>query len=87
LTIIERLKDLGADVAYHDPYFPVVGRGRHYNLHMKCASLDDLSSYDCVLILTDHSDYDYKRIVEEAQLVVDSRNATKGISAGNIVKC
>ena len=87
LTIIEKMKELGADVAYHDPYFPVVGRGRHYNLDMKCASLDNLSEYDCVLILTDHSDYDYERIVQESRLVVDSRNATKGITSGNIVKC
>jgi UDP-N-acetyl-D-glucosamine dehydrogenase len=37
--------------------------------------------------MTDHSDYDYKEIVSQAKLVVDSRNATKGIRAGNIVRC
>jgi UDP-N-acetyl-D-glucosamine dehydrogenase len=37
--------------------------------------------------VTDHSDYDYRRIVAESQLVVDTRNATKGIKAGNIVCC
>ena len=36
---------------------------------MKCAELKDLGQYDCVVIVTDHSDYDYKRIVQEAQLV------------------
>ena len=87
LTIIEKLQEQGADVAYHDPYFPVVGRGRHYNLNMTCASLENLGDYDCVLILTDHSDYDYERIVRESSLVVDSRNATRGINAPNIVKC
>jgi UDP-N-acetyl-D-glucosamine dehydrogenase len=40
-----------------------------------------------VLIITDHSDYDYKKIVDEAQLVVDSRNATRGIKSGKIVHC
>jgi UDP-N-acetyl-D-glucosamine dehydrogenase len=87
LTIIEKLSEHGALVEYHDPYFPFVGRGRHYNLNMKCASLDDLSVYDCVVIVTDHSEYDYPRIVREAKLVVDSRNATRGIEAPNIVKC
>jgi UDP-N-acetyl-D-glucosamine dehydrogenase len=40
-----------------------------------------------VLIVTDHSDYDYARIVREAQLVVDTRNATKGIVSEKIVRC
>ena len=54
---------------------------------MKCAELRDLGQYDCVLIVTDHSDYDYKRIVQEAQLVVDTRNATRGIHSPNVVRC
>src|SRR5579875_2431036 len=87
LTIIELLRHEGADVLYNDPYHPKVGRGRHYNLNMTSTSLDDLGQYDCVLIVTDHSDYDYPRIVRESTLVVDSRNATKGISAPNLVRC
>ena len=87
LTIIELLQKEGAVVSYHDPYFPFVGRGRKYDLQMKCASLDDLGKYDCVLIVTDHSDYDYRRIVEESQLVVDTRNATKGIPSEKVVRC
>ena len=87
LTIIETLRRRGAEVSYNDPYFPEVGRGRHYDLNMTCAPLDDLSGYDCVLIVTDHSAYDYSRIVHEAQLVIDTRNATKGISSKNIVRC
>src|SRR5438874_4825971 len=59
LTIIELLQKQGAEVSYHDPYFPVVGRGRKYDLQMQRASLEDLSKYDCILIVTDHSDYDY----------------------------
>jgi len=87
LTIIELLRKRGAIVAYNDPYFPYVGHGRHYHLDLHCAPLDDLAQYDCVLIVTDHSDYDYPRIVREAQLVVDTRNATKGIQSDNIVRC
>jgi UDP-N-acetyl-D-glucosamine dehydrogenase len=87
LTIIELLQQQGAQVSYHDPYFKFVGRGRKYDLQMECASLDNLAKYDCVLIVTDHSDYDYPRIVHESQLVVDTRNATKGISSRNLVRC
>src|SRR5262249_18513898 len=87
LKIIELLQKDGARVSYHDPYFPALGKGRKYDLQMKCASLDDLGSYDCVLIVTDHSDYDYARIVRDARLVVDTRNATRGIASPKIVRC
>ncbi len=87
LTLIELLREEGADVVYNDPYHPTVGRGRRYNLNMTSTPLDDLGQYDCVLIATDHSDYDYAKIVSESQLVVDSRNATKGIQAGNLIRC
>jgi UDP-N-acetyl-D-glucosamine dehydrogenase len=87
LTIIELLRKEGAEVSYNDPYFPKVGRGRRYDLNMECVPLSDLGQYDCVLIVTDHSDYDYGKIVNEAQLVVDTRNATKEISSLKIVHC
>jgi UDP-N-acetyl-D-glucosamine dehydrogenase len=87
LTIIELLQKEGAQVSYHDPYFPTVGKGRKYDLQMKRADLADLGKYDCVVIVTDHSDYDYRGIVGEAQLVVDTRNATKGIESAKIVRC
>jgi UDP-N-acetyl-D-glucosamine dehydrogenase len=87
LTIIELLQKDGAVVSYHDPYFPFIGKGRKYDLQMKRTELKDLGQYDCVLIVTDHSDYDYKQIVQEAQLVVDTRNATRGIKNAKIVHC
>src|SRR5580704_10733157 len=87
LTIIELLQKEGAEVSYNDPYFPTVGKGRKYDLQMKCAPLDNLGQYDCVLIVTDHSDYDYQRIVRESRLVVDTRNATKGLKSDKIVRC
>ncbi|GAA3756988.1 nucleotide sugar dehydrogenase [Terriglobus aquaticus] len=87
LTLIELLRDEGAEVVYNDPYHPTVGRGRKYNLNMTSTPLENLGQYDCVLIATDHTDYDYARIVKESQLVVDSRNATKGIQADNLVRC
>ncbi|HEX7288166.1 MAG TPA: nucleotide sugar dehydrogenase [Candidatus Angelobacter sp.] len=87
LTIIELLKQEGAEVFYNDPYFAFVGRGRKYDLQMQNTPLENLGQYDCVMIVTDHSDYDYKKIVRESQLVVDTRNATRGIEAENIVRC
>jgi|SRR5262245_31270629 len=66
---------------------PFVGKGRKYNLQMTNTPLKDLKQYDCVVIVTDHSDYDYRGIVEQAQLVVDTRNATRGIVSPKIVHC
>jgi UDP-N-acetyl-D-glucosamine dehydrogenase len=87
LTIIELLQKEGAEVSYHDPYFPRIGKGRKYDLQMTCAPLENLGQYDCVLIVTDHSDFDYARIVQESQLVVDTRNATRGLQSPKIVRC
>jgi UDP-N-acetyl-D-glucosamine dehydrogenase len=87
LTIIELLRDKGAIVSYNDPYFPTVGRGRHYDLNMTNTPLDHLDQYDAVLIVTDHTSYDYRSIVEQSQLVIDTRNATKGIQSPRIVRC
>jgi UDP-N-acetyl-D-glucosamine dehydrogenase len=87
LTIIELLQKEGAKVSYNDPFFEYVGRGRKYNLEMKNTPLENLGQYDAVVIVTDHSSYDYPQIVAEANLVVDTRNATKGIQSPKIVRC
>src|ERR1700678_1266187 len=87
LTIIELLQEEREQGSYHDPYFPFIGKGRKYDLQMKRSDLEKIAEYDCVVIVTDHSDYDFKKIVNEAQLVVDTRNATKGIISPKIVPC
>jgi UDP-N-acetyl-D-glucosamine dehydrogenase len=87
LTIIELLRKRGALVAYNDPYFPTVGRGRSYDLNMTSTPLEDLGQYDAIVIVTDHSSYDYRHIVAQAQLVIDTRNATHGIESPKIVRC
>jgi UDP-N-acetyl-D-glucosamine dehydrogenase len=87
LTIIELLQKEGAQISYNDPYIPFIGKGRKYNLQMKSTPLENLDRYDCVLIVTDHSNYDYRKIVEESQLVVDTRNATRGIQSPKIAHC
>jgi UDP-N-acetyl-D-glucosamine dehydrogenase len=87
ITIIEVLQKHGALVSYNDPYFPMIGKGRKYDLQMQRVPLEALGQYDCVVIVTDHSDYDYQQIVDEAQLIIDTRNATAGISSPRIVRC
>ena len=54
---------------------------------MTSTPLDKLGQFDAVVIVTDHSSYDSKAIVEQSQLVVDTRNATKGIVSPKIVRC
>jgi len=83
LKIMQLLGERGAQVDYNDPHFPRLHKMRHYDYSaMKSVKLDPktLRSYDCVLIATDHSCYDYPEIVQSAQLVVDTRNATRGIT-------
>jgi len=87
LTIIELLREKGAVVSYNDPYFPTVGQGRHYALNMTNTPLENLGQYDAVVIVTDHSSYDYPAIVDQSQLVVDTRNATRGIQSPKVVRC
>jgi UDP-N-acetyl-D-glucosamine dehydrogenase len=83
LKIIEQLTLRGAKVEYNDPHFPQIHKLRHYNFEgMKSVPIDSksLATYDCVLIATDHTSYDYPMIVESSQLVVDTRNATRRIA-------
>ena len=83
LKIMQLLGERGAQVDYNDPHFPRLHKMRHYDYSaMKSVELNPkaLGSYDCVLIATDHSCYDYPGIVEAAQLVVDTRNATRRIT-------
>jgi UDP-N-acetyl-D-glucosamine dehydrogenase len=83
LKILELLTARGVKVDYNDPYFAEIPKLRHYNFKgMKSVPIDAkmLASYDCVLIATDHTSYDYPAIVESAQLVVDTRNATRRIA-------
>ncbi len=84
VRLIELLQDRGAEVVYHDPYVPRIPRMRQHHLDMVSVPLTDeaLSGADAVLIATDHSSFDYARIALHAQLVVDTRNACKGVRAG-----
>jgi len=92
LKMLELLTERGADVDYNDPYFRALHKMRHYDFsHKRSVDLtpEAIASYDCVLIATDHSSYDYELIVKNAKLVVDTRNATRRVKAGRekIVQC
>ncbi len=84
LELIELLRDNGSKVDYNDPYIPKTHKQRKYNLKMASKKITPamLKSYDAVLIATDHSDYDYNMIVENAKLVIDTRNATSEVKKG-----
>jgi UDP-N-acetyl-D-glucosamine dehydrogenase len=78
------LAQAGAKVDYNDPHIPSTHRQREHDLKMKSKKLTPrmLASYDCVLICTNHSSYDYKWIVRNAKLVVDTRNACANVRTG-----
>lgn len=84
LELIELLREHGAKVDYNDPYIPRTHKMRDYDLKMKSKPLSAgmLKRYDVVLISTNHSDYDYKWIVKNARLVVDTRNACANVKTG-----
>jgi len=78
LDIIKLLQNAGAKVTYNDPHVPSL---RMDNSEMKSVRLTKklVQSSDCLAILADHSLYDYESIVQNAQLVMDTRNATKNV--------
>ena len=84
LKLIELLEEKGASVDYNDPHIPVLPYVRKYQYDMKSVPLnpETVASYDAVLISTAHSAYDYDFVVEHAQLVIDTRNATKDVKEG-----
>jgi UDP-N-acetyl-D-glucosamine dehydrogenase len=82
--LMELLSAGGAIVSYNDPHIPVLPKMRHYRRLPAMTSTpltpEFLAGLDCVLIATDHSAYDYDFIVRNAQLVIDTRNATKNVT-------
>ena len=91
LKLIELLLQSGAVVDYNDPHIPRLHRTRKYDFPLESVPLspETLAGYDCVVIATDHSSYDYDAIVRDASLVVDTRNATRSVrkSREKIVRC
>lgn len=85
--IMERLRDLGADVQYSDSHVPVFPKMREHHFELSSVDLtaESVAGYDCVLVATDHDSVDYEMIKAHAQLIVDSRGRYLE-PAENIVK-
>ena len=75
VILMEKLRDLGADVAYSDPHVPVFPKMREHNFDLKSQpfSAESIASYDCVVLATDHDKFDYALLKKSARLIVDSR--------------
>jgi len=89
LKLIELLLEYGAQVDYNDPHVPAMKKMRKYKFPMKSVPLtaECLKKYDCLLVSTDHSAYDYDFIARHSALVVDTRNAMKAVKEKkNIIK-
>lgn len=90
--LMDLLGKKGAIIDYHDPHIPEIPPTREYGhyagIRSKEISGSIIQDYDCVLISTNHKSIDYKTVVANAKIVVDTRNATKGVSdpEGKIVK-
>lgn len=78
LDVMQLLVKRGAKIAYNDPYIPEIKEGV-LNCRSTSIAPSSLKKYDCVVIVTNHSCYDYKKICDAASLVMDTRNATKKI--------
>jgi UDP-N-acetyl-D-glucosamine dehydrogenase len=90
LKLIELYQENGAQVVYNDPYVPKLPKTRKYDLEMTSVELtkENLAEFDLVVLSTDHTDYDYKFIAENAKVVIDTRNAFEkaGVKGENIFK-
>lgn len=88
LKLIELLIGKNMSVDYNDPHVPKTHRMRRYDFKMSSVPLTrgNLRKYDCVVIATNHSSYDYAFIVDHSRLVVDTRNATACISSPKIIR-
>jgi UDP-N-acetyl-D-glucosamine dehydrogenase len=79
--LLELLQEKGAEVFYNDPHIPVLKPTRKYSFRLESTEMTagSLAAADCVLLATDHSAYDYRFILDHANLIVDTRNAFNGL--------
>jgi UDP-N-acetyl-D-glucosamine dehydrogenase len=83
LDVILLLQRFGARVTYTDPYVPHLAEE---GIDLRSEPLETAAKADCVAIITDHSAFDYPKLVSDAALIVDTRNALKGLSSPKIVR-
>ena len=87
VQVMERLRDLGADISYSDPHVPEFPVMREHSFDLKSVPLtaESIASYDCVVLTTDHDKFDYALLLDNAKLIIDTRGKYAGRHA-NIVK-
>lgn len=85
--LMEKLRDDGAVLDYHDPHVPVFPKMREHNFDLKSVPLtaESLQKYDCVVLATDHDKFDYDLILKNAKLIIDTRGKYRKESP-NLVK-
>lgn len=84
LDIIRLLEEKGADVVFHDPYVAAVHEDGRVRESVELSD-PEIQAAHCILIATDHSGVDYRRLAGLAAPVVDTRNAMRGLQAGNVI--
>ena len=81
------LEELGADIAYYDPYIPTIPPTREHAHYTGKQSIEwnqeTVAGFDAVLISTDHSDIDYAQLAEWSDCIIDTRNAMKSVTPKN----
>jgi UDP-N-acetyl-D-glucosamine dehydrogenase len=88
--LMELLQAEGVQLSYNDTHIPRLPKMRHYDVPSLAScelTADFLASQDCILIVTDHSTFDWEFIVGHARLVVDTRNATRNVKIGGAKIC
>ena len=75
VVLMEKLRDLGSEVAYSDPHIPTFPKLREHHFNLSSIDINEVSlhSYDCVLLATDHDKFDYELIKNNSKLIVDTR--------------
>ncbi len=86
--IMELLEEKEAVTDYNDPYIPQIKPTRKYKQFVgkKSVALKKINQYDCVVILTDHTSYDFKAIANQSKIIVDTRNACGNIKSNKVIK-
>jgi UDP-N-acetyl-D-glucosamine dehydrogenase len=87
VLLMEKLRDLGAQIAYSDPHVPVFPKMREHKFDLRSVDLNAtrLAEYDCVLLATDHDKFDYGMIVQNASLLIDTRGKYQE-PAANVIR-
>lgn len=86
LDVIKQLHRFGADIVYNDDFIPTISISKGITFNSTELDSVNFNDYDCVAIITNHSYYDINDVVNQSKLVVDTRNATKGITKETVFK-